>query len=434
MKLDFLVDSQFETVMLNQSLGDYQQQIIPRQPKIWVAGCGTNQAVLTALRFPTGSVLGSDLSLESLRICGKTAQAIGVSNLELRCESINQVDFHEMFDYVICTGVIMINAEPEESLRKLASTLKPGGILELMVYNRFHRLTTSAFQKALRILASDDPGCEGRPDFESELSLAKQLIHRFPVQNSMTLLLSDYRNSPESALADALLQPVEYSYTVESLNEMAERCGLELLLPCLNAFDRANGTYSWHLEFAAGEIQRGYEALSDQRRWQVTNLLLLEKSPLLWFYLQRQDSPRRRKSEQEICEEFLEQRFERAETEQRSYALSDGEGYREVERGVKYPELPLGREVREVVAALDGRKVMREVLAELGVELRFGRVNELRQQLTTSRFPYLRAVREQEQISQTTESRREAEREHLRQVQAEKFKFLKRRSSQTITF
>ena len=32
MKLDFLNDPQFETVMLNQSLGDYQQQMIPRQP------------------------------------------------------------------------------------------------------------------------------------------------------------------------------------------------------------------------------------------------------------------------------------------------------------------------------------------------------------------------------------------------------------------
>jgi SAM-dependent methyltransferase len=428
MKLDFLVDPQFETVMLNQSLGDYQQQIIPRQPKIWVAGCGTNQTVLTALKFPAASVLGSDLSLQSLQICASTAQAIGLANLELRRESINQVSYKDRFDYIICTGVIMVNAEPEESLGKLAGALKPGGILELMVYNRYHRLTTSAFQKALRLLASENGKGEGRPDFETELSLAKQFLHRFPVQNSMAQLLNDYRHSPESALADALLQPVEYSYTVESLAEMAERCGMELLLPCVNAYDRANGSYSWQLEFAAGEIQQRYEALPDRQRWQVTNLLLLEKSPLLWFYLQRQDSPRRRKSEQEICEEFLEQRFERAETEQRSYAASEGTGYWEVGIGVKYPELPAGRATRAVVAALDGRKVMREILTELGVEMSFGRVNELRQQLTTSRFPYLQAVREPQPVTETATSSRQAEREQLQQVQAEKFKLLKRRA------
>src|SRR5256885_11569458 len=62
MKFDVIQDPYFETVLLNQSLGDWENTTIPKDPRIWVAGCGTNLAVFTALRFPKASVLGSDLS------------------------------------------------------------------------------------------------------------------------------------------------------------------------------------------------------------------------------------------------------------------------------------------------------------------------------------------------------------------------------------
>ena len=45
-------DPDFETIMLNQSVGDFDRHTIPPDAKIWVAGCGANQAVYTALRFP----------------------------------------------------------------------------------------------------------------------------------------------------------------------------------------------------------------------------------------------------------------------------------------------------------------------------------------------------------------------------------------------
>ena len=41
-------------------------------------------------------------------------------------------------------------------------------------------------------------------------------------------------------------------------------------------------------------------------RWQITNLLAVEKSPSLCFYVQRNDSDAVRKSEQEVCDDFLD--------------------------------------------------------------------------------------------------------------------------------
>jgi 2-polyprenyl-3-methyl-5-hydroxy-6-metoxy-1,4-benzoquinol methylase len=78
-----------------------------------------------------------------------------ISNLELRQESLNDIEYKHKFDYIICTGVIHHNASPETALNTLAKALKPTGILELMVYNRYHRIETTAFQKAIRILAGN---------------------------------------------------------------------------------------------------------------------------------------------------------------------------------------------------------------------------------------------------------------------------------------
>src|SRR3954469_2117632 len=69
--------------MLGQDIGHWGSGLLPEGARIWVAGCGTNQALFTALRFPHAQVLGSDLSTESLAVCGENAARLGISNLEL---------------------------------------------------------------------------------------------------------------------------------------------------------------------------------------------------------------------------------------------------------------------------------------------------------------------------------------------------------------
>src|SRR5215467_15104687 len=132
-KFDYLQDPYFETRLLNQDVGSWNFRVVPKCPRIWVAGCGTNQALITALKFPKAAILGTDLSTSSLEHCTETARALGICNLVLKQESINQSAYKERFDYIISTGVIHHNAFPEDTLRKLAAAMKPYGILELMV-------------------------------------------------------------------------------------------------------------------------------------------------------------------------------------------------------------------------------------------------------------------------------------------------------------
>src|SRR4029077_5748377 len=189
-----------------------------------------------------------------------------------------------------------------------ARALKPQGLLRAMVYNRYHRIATSAFQKAVQCLL---PNALYR-DPEAGLELARKLLEECPPGGR----LHEYTDRIESdaQFADTFLQPVEHSYTVESLQALVEGCGLEILHPQVTLWDRSWGTYLWNMEIHNTEMRERYEALDDFARWKITNWLLQEKSPMVSFYLQRQDSGRPRKTERDICAGFLRTVFQRSQT------------------------------------------------------------------------------------------------------------------------
>lgn len=389
MIFQLIVDPQCWTVFLNQELGDWTHSRIPRAPKIWVAGCGTNQAVFTALRFPEADVLGTDISTQSLDICQRSASQLAIKNLRLEEQSLNTVTYSNEFDFIICTGVVHHNANPEIPLARLCKALKPGGALEIMVYNYFHRTLTTAYQKAVRHLFSGDAAT----DMEAQLAATRRLINKFPLTNTMSEFLSEYKDDAETVLADTFLQPVEHSYTVESMGQLLKNAGLEFWLPCVNQFDKATHRGAWNLEFEDEVVARKYDALPDVERWHITNLLSVEKSPMLWFYAQRRDSPFKRKSENEVCQDFLSVKFDRYSTTVVNY-VGNEKGYRLDPTPIPYPSprIPRDETARNVFTAVDPEKTLGEVLQSLSIQPAFHVVNRIRTLLTTPLFPYLKAV------------------------------------------
>lgn len=383
-----LGERRFWADMLDQDVGRWGRPVLPRDgARIWVAGCGTNQAVITALMFPDAQVVGTDVSSGSLEVAERNARQLGVSNLELRTESIYQAAFVEEFDYVICTGVIHHTADPGRALERLARAQRPAGVMQLMVYNRYHRTLTTALQKAVRTLLGGDGYA-----YEAEMEMARQFVHGYTGPGSMGAWLAEYRDMPDAQLADSLIQPVECSYTVESLDRMAGEAGLELLAPCPNAFDAAKGSLHWEIELGAPGLQRAYDALPDARRWQVSNLLLQESSPMLWFYLQRRDSPHPRQSTRQLCERFLQSRFTPNRTVRMVHMSGPGGTYKATpDREVPFPAWRGKGDAQRVFEALDPQLPLRATLDRLGIptgDLRV--VNRLRVLLASSAFPFLR--------------------------------------------
>ncbi|NMO15159.1 amino acid adenylation domain-containing protein [Pyxidicoccus fallax] len=384
-KFDTLQDPDFERTLVSQEVGDFGHTAVPRDANIWVAGCGTNQALLTALLFPNAKVLGTDLSTKSIEICAANAADLGVKNLELRLESINDAPYVEQFDFIVCTGVIHHTYEPAHALARLSRALKRDGLMELLVYNRFHRTITSAFQKAIRLMT------QGLSS--NDYAVAKRLAAGFAVDNTMARFISRHRDWEESDFADLLINPVEHSYTVDSLADMAGGCNLELVRPCISLYAkyRAESIF-WEMGFTDPDIQRVYDAMPDLDRWRVSNLLMHEKSPMLWFYLRRQDSLLPRKSEQQLNDAFLKTTFERASTMQQSYIRGQDGRFRLSSKSIAHPASAPEDAVRALYERFDRPRVMGEVFSELGLPTHFGTVQRARLQLTIPAFPYLKAV------------------------------------------
>lgn len=383
-----LDDPNFETVMLNQSIGDFTHRTISSGASIWVAGCGTNQAVYTALRFPGMTVLGSDLSLASLEIAAKNAESLGIKNLTLRQESLNDVNYKEQFDYILNTGVIHHNAEPAKPLAKIAQALRPQGVLELMVYNRYHRLFNTAFQKVVRMLAgSGDRGAT----YDEQLAVGQELAATEPIASSS--YMAPFRGAHASHLADALIQPVEYNYTVESLQALVSQCGLELFLPCNNQFDlMANRV--WTIAFSTAQLQQRIDRLPDVIKWQIANLLLLERSPMLWFFVRRRRAGDDGRYEARLNQEFLTTKFVPAATQLCNYVKGTGMNYTRSATTLPYPTPPRNHLVSRILERVDGRSELRQILSDLGVDVTsYKAITDLRVQSTTSLCSYLKAVR-----------------------------------------
>ena len=378
------------TIFLNQEIGDWSHTRVPARPRIWIAGCGSNQATLTALKFPGAEILATDISAPSLAVCEQNLAQVGANNVTLKEQSINEAEYTDEFDYIICTGVIHHNADPSIPLARLAAALKRDGILELAVYNYYHRILTTAYQKAMRHLFSEDPDA----GLDQQLDVTRDLMERFPIENTMSFYLKQEKDQSREYLADSFLQPVEHSYTVESLVALLETAGLEINLPCVYVFDKG-ARMSWNLEFHNEVAASHYEKLPDVVRWQISNLLMVERSPSLVFYVQRNDSGSRRKSEREICDEFLDSRFTRYGTTVNNYIGSNG-NYEFSATPIPHPSprIPVDQTARSIFKEVTPHKTIREVLKTLNINPTFALVNNVRIQLTTPHFPYLKAVQQ----------------------------------------
>jgi SAM-dependent methyltransferase len=384
-----MVDPTAETELLAQAVGEWSGTVLPPRPRIWVAGCGTNQSVLTALRFPGARVLGTDVSPGSLDASAELAEQFEVDDLTLAVQSINDAEYDAEFDHVICTGVIHHNADPQATLGKLARALTPGGVMELMVYNRYHCVESMAVQKAVALLSTTDQVDR----FDTDLDIAKKLIHgRENLKSRIARYFVGMEHS-DAVLADAVIQPVMHTFTVLDLHQMADVCGLELVLPCANQFDVVRRCLDWNLTIADQELRERYEALPDHVRWEVTNLVALEQSPMIWFYLRRKDSTQPRRSERDVLVEFGNQVFEVMDTTSEVFVRTPTGTYSRA--GTRRAGRPADEVAKKIVAKVAERGSARisDVFADLSLPTDLGTLSRARTQLTTPALPYLRRVR-----------------------------------------
>jgi SAM-dependent methyltransferase len=188
--------------------------------RILVAGCGTSQAARHALRRPDSQVVGIDLSAASISLTDALKRQHGLSNLELVRLPIERVrELGRSFDLIVCTGVLHHLPDPTEGLSALREVLAPEGAIHLMVYGTYGRVGLTMLQEYCRRL--------GVESSESEIRDLANTLTTLPRSHPLARLLGE---SPDfqhkDALADALLNPQERTYSVPQLFSFLEAGGL----------------------------------------------------------------------------------------------------------------------------------------------------------------------------------------------------------------
>jgi SAM-dependent methyltransferase len=187
---------------------------------ILIAGCGTVQAAKHAMRWPRARVVGIDVSDASIAMTQQLKQKYGLANLKLKCLPVEQARaLGERFDKIICTGVLHHLPDPDSGLKALREVLAKGGAMHLMLYAPYGRMGVYLLQNYCRLL--------GIGATSAEIDDLKRTLSMLPRGHSLWPLL---QSSPDfsygAGLADALLHPRDRPYSVGEMMHYVERNGL----------------------------------------------------------------------------------------------------------------------------------------------------------------------------------------------------------------
>lgn len=181
---------------------------------VLVAGCGTTQAARQAIKWPGASIVGIDVSDSSLAETERLRDRHELRNLELRNLAIEHVaELGRSFDLIVCTGVIHHLADPVAGLSALHDVLRPNGAMHLMVYGRHGRAGIAMLREYCALL--------GVSPVEGQVDELVETLREVPMDHPISRVL---RGSPDfrtnEAVADALLNPREQTYSVGELMEL----------------------------------------------------------------------------------------------------------------------------------------------------------------------------------------------------------------------
>jgi hypothetical protein len=164
--------------------------------------------------------VGIDFSATSIGCTEELKRQYRLDNLGLRPLPVERAaELGMQFDQIVCTGVLHHLPDPVAGLQALRSVLKPGGVMNLMVYAPYGRTGIYMLQDFCRRI--------GVPATEEGIADLMVALKALPPGHPLEHLL---RQAPDfkhaAAVADALLNPQDRAYSVPQLFEFLAQGGL----------------------------------------------------------------------------------------------------------------------------------------------------------------------------------------------------------------
>jgi SAM-dependent methyltransferase len=310
---------------------------------ILIAGCGTNQAAVFAYTNPDAKVVAVDISQPSLDHQQYLKDKHGLRNLELHLLPIEELPTLGLdFDLVVCTGVLMVMADPVAGMKALAECVRRDGAIGIMLYAKTGRTGVELLQSAFSKL--------GLHQDDASVRVVRELLSLLPMDHPIR---SYFKVAPElqydTALVDTFLIGRERSYSVDECVDLVTSAGLVFQGWFLKA------PYYWHdLLTPAGEFASAMSALPEDKGWSVMESINTVNA-CHFFMASRPDRPK----ESYTIDFSTDDCLDYVPLMRKHCGLSGVEIFRSDWRmGLNTAQLPF-------VQLVDGRRTIREIAANV---------------------------------------------------------------------
>tara|TARA_B100001063_G_C16718672_1_gene532252 strand:+ start:63 stop:1271 length:1209 start_codon:yes stop_codon:yes gene_type:complete len=184
--------------------------------KIFIAGCGTNQAVYFSLKYPNSKIFAIDLSQTSISHNYDMIKKYNIKNLEIEKKSIFDIKIKEEFDFIISSGVIHHTEDPKKALKILVNSGLKDSAINIMVYASYLRVGVYFLQDIFRYL--------GLEQNENDIEFAKKFISDLP-GNHFLKTYGELGPIDDSAFVDTFLHTQDKAYDCLEVQELIKGTG-----------------------------------------------------------------------------------------------------------------------------------------------------------------------------------------------------------------
>ncbi len=247
---------------------------------ILVAGCGSLAAAAQAFLFPRARVVGIDVSRAALEHGEFLKQKHNLANLTLKTCAVEEVGtLDASFDFIICHGVLHHLLDASAGLRALREVLRPGGVMDIMVYGKYGRVGVTVLQELFRELkVKQDP---------AGVQVVKEILAGLPathpVQNYRRLAARDL--ATDEGLVDTFLSSRDQPFSCAGCLDLVAEAGL--------VFQgwKENGLYHPDARLAPQDpLWAHLTGLAPRQLWQVVEMVDATIAAH-WFHVCRPERP-----------------------------------------------------------------------------------------------------------------------------------------------
>lgn len=209
------------------------QQDFERGFRVLTAGGGTGDALIAwaeQLRNKRAArVTYLDMSTASAAVARQRAKVRDLHNIDWIDDSLLNLPNLDVepFDFIDCAGVLHHLQDPDEGLKALASVLKPGGAMSLMVYGTYGRTGIYQVQNLMRMINGEDDRAAVQIDNTRKVLRSLAPHHWFNAGQRMPrAAFNDLDN--DAGMFDLFLHTRDRSYSILEVHDWLARCGMQM--------------------------------------------------------------------------------------------------------------------------------------------------------------------------------------------------------------